>query len=447
MPHANNGEHGPRVSAQAKPSTGVQGATIVLSVVLHAVVAGGVFWAFRSLQQEPVVEEVAEVAAAPGGSTVGIELPVVVGEGVQRAVGPVDPMGDPPRIGGGTSVARLDQGTAGTGGDPGVRAPALNLADRDEHMRLSPDLVNRLDRDQLQRLRVARKRQSWEDRRSTTHPTELTLLVTGPGIVLERRADSPTMPSRGVEQSPAPSVRGGAPGEPGDLGEGAAPRGGAAGTLASEPGAGLMTARAGLDHRASAPIASARPDVTEGLVSVPSRDAARPRDDVDSEQEVATTVRSLVHASTAGGAAGDGQGGSAGGGEPGAGASEGAGSRGQPLGLGAGDVYEFWTNDPRLLPYFRLLHARIDPLWRHAFPKAAIMDLRQGTVILMFTVHADGQVSVQWPPVRPSGFEEFDRNCADAIRRAAPLPPIPPQLGVSSLTIRAPFVASNPVVR
>ena len=41
--------------------------------------------------------------------------------------------------------------------------------------------------DQLQRMRVARVRQSWEDRRSTTHPTELTLLVTGTGPVLERR--------------------------------------------------------------------------------------------------------------------------------------------------------------------------------------------------------------------------------------------------------------------
>ena len=54
---------------------------------------------------------------------------------------------------------------------------------------------------------------------------------------------------------------------------------------------------------------------------------------------------------------------------------------------------------------------------------------------------------MSWPPVRPSGIDEFDRNCADAIRRAAPLPPIPAELGVSSLTIRAPFVASNPVVR
>jgi protein TonB len=94
-----------------------------------------------------------------------------------------------------------------------------------------------------------------------------------------------------------------------------------------------------------------------------------------------------------------------------------------------------------------MLHAKIDPLWANAFPKSAIAELKQGMVILKFTVYADGHVAVQWPPVRPSGIDEFDRNCADAIRRAAPFPPIPRELGVSSLTIRAPFVASNPVVR
>ncbi len=415
------------MDARVKPSTGVQGATIVLSLAVHAIVASGAWLAVRALHEAPHLDEEAVPAGVPSATAVTLELPVV-GEGALVEPGPIDRTGDPPRAGGGASLPRLDEGAVGAGGDPRSSAPALNLADRDEHMRLSPDLLNRLDRDQLQRLRVARKRQSWEDRRSTTHPTELTLVVTGPGTLKERRPDSRAMPSRGVEQSPPPSVLGGASGAPGQIGDGEsdAPRGGTAGAPASEPGTGVMAAQPGLDHRASAPIASARPDVTEGPVSVPSRDPARPRDDVDSEQEVATTVRSLVHASTAGGAPGEGQGGSAGGGEPGAGAIEGAGSRAHPLGLGTGDVFEFWTSDPRLVPYFRMLHARIDPLWAHAFPKSAIMDLRQGTVILMFTVHAGGQVTVQWPPVRPSGVDEFDRNCADAIRRAAPLPPIPP---------------------
>jgi protein TonB len=117
------------------------------------------------------------------------------------------------------------------------------------------------------------------------------------------------------------------------------------------------------------------------------------------------------------------------------------------MGVGEGEIFDFWTSDPRLVPYFRQLHARIDPLWVNAFPRSALLELKQGTVILQFTVSADGRVSVQWPPLRPSGVDEFDRNCADAVRRAAPFPPIPASLGVSSLTVRAPFVASNPIVK
>jgi len=115
--------------------------------------------------------------------------------------------------------------------------------------------------------------------------------------------------------------------------------------------------------------------------------------------------------------------------------------------LGEGDVYDYWTTDPRLLPYFRQIHARIDPLWADAFPKSALFELKQGTVILELTIFADGRVAVSWPPLRPSGVEEFDHNCAEAIRRAAPFPPIPRELGTRSLRIRAPFVANNPIVK
>jgi TonB family protein len=182
-------------------------------------------------------------------------------------------------------------------------------------------------------------------------------------------------------------------------------------------------------------------------VAVPADARLRPTDDVDSNQEVATTVRSLVMASTPGGAAGVGQGGAGGGGEAGSGGSDGAGSHAKPLGIGEGDVFDYWTRDPRLLPYFRQIHAKIDPLWADAFPKSALLDLKQGMVILEFTVQADGHATVAWPPLRASGVDEFDRNVADAIRRASPLPPIPASLGVHILRIRAPFVVNNPVVK
>jgi TonB family protein len=447
-------ENGQRVASTTKK---VHGFTIALSIGLHVAVTAGLSWMAMALAprshdgEKPPAASLAGADDAPGSSTaaIAVELPVA-GEGVLIDERTVDPTGEPPRATAGDTVARLDTGSAGRGGETQVRTPALNLADANDRMRLSPDLVSRLDRDQLQRLRVARIRQSWEDRRSTTHPAELTLLVTGAGTVLERRVASRTMPSRGALESRAASVRGG------DIGASSPDRspdaeralGGARlGSLEGAPGSGVMRAAAGIDHRASAPIASARPDVTRGPVAVPAPTSARPRDDVDSEQEVATTVRSLVHASSAGGTQGDGQGGAGGGGESAAGGASGAGSSARPLGLGEGDVFDYWTSDPRLLPYFRQIHAKIDPLWASAFPKSALLELKQGTVILEFTVSADGHAVVSWPPARPSGVDEFDRNCAEAIRRAAPFPPIPSALGVHSLRIRAPFVASNPIVK
>jgi TonB family protein len=99
-----------------------------------------------------------------------------------------------------------------------------------------------------------------------------------------------------------------------------------------------------------------------------------------------------------------------------------------------------------LVPYFRRVQARIEPLWADAFPKSALLDLQQGTVILEFTIGEDGTAHVTWPPLRPSGVEAFDRNCADAIRRASPFEPIPHELARHSLRIRAPFVASSLIV-
>lgn len=425
-------------------------ATIAASAAFHALVGGGVFWlALQSFTVQPRAPDARQAPEPTSSSALTVELPTV-GDEVLLDDLPVDPEGDPPQVSGGAAIAHLDTGQAGHGGDAHVPVPALNLADGNERMRLSPDPRSRFERDQLQRLRVARVRESWEDRRSTTHPTELTLLVTGTGPVLERRPAAPAEPSRGALQSPPPGVRGASLGasSPGAAGETPSPVGGArVGSMLGAPGVGLATANAGLDHRESAPIASARPDVTRGPVAVPANEAARPRDDVDSDQQVATTVRSLVHASTAGGAPGEGQGGNGGGREPGAGATTGAGSHARVLGVGEGEVLDFWTSDPRLVSYFRQLHAKIDPLWTNAFPKSALLELKQGTVILVFVVHADGRATVQWPPARPSGIDEFDRNCADAIRRAAPFPPIPRELGVSTLTIRAPFVANNPAVQ
>jgi TonB family protein len=144
---------------------------------------------------------------------------------------------------------------------------------------------------------------------------------------------------------------------------------------------------------------------------------------------------------------GEGRGGSGGGGDPGAGGAFGFGSQGRPIGPGDSEWFDLNTNDPRLLPYFRKIHAKLDPLWINAFPKEALYELKQGTVIFEVTISADGAVSVAWPPLRPSGIDEFDRNCLAAIKRGSPFEPIPRELGRSTLKVRMPFDASNPIVK
>jgi TonB family protein len=426
------------------------GLTLVVSAALHVVAAAGLVIGRAGAQTAPeplATATPARPAPVPAG------LPVVE-EGISIVDEPVEPALPPPAAGAGDTVARPDTGRPGRGGEATAREPAVNLADVDEQLRYSPELLSRLDRDQVQRLRVRRERRSFEDRRSTPHPAELTFVAIGNGAVFERRPHAMRDPSRGALESPEASAAGAAVGSGADAPADEDARlasnrlGGAIpGSYEAMPGVGLRDAPAGRDHRVAAYVANARPAVTSGPVAVPTLGHGRPEDDVDSRQEVATTVRALVHASTAGGAPGDGEGGSRGGGDPGAEGAQDARSAARPLGLGEGEIYDYWTRDPRLLPYFRRLHARLDPLWASAFPKTALLDLKQGTVILEFTVFADGHVAVAWPPLRPSGVDEFDRNVADAIRRAAPFEPLPRELNTSRLVIRAPFVANNPIVK
>ena len=413
----------------------------------HALgLAGVAIVAYGSFSSRPA--EQAE-APRPPEKLIAIELPGF-DEGSLIDDHADVPTGAVPVAFGGSAVARVDDGRRGGGGDA-TGAKATNLADEADTLRLSPDTRSHLDRDQVQRLQTARARQTREDRRSTTQPMELTFLATGKGTHEERRPRADTDPSRGSLRARTAVVLGGPAGAR-DRSEGddVAPRGGAAqpGGSVSSPGVGLRAAAEGTDHRASANIAFGRPSVTEAAVSIPATTRGRPHDTVDSDQEVASTVRSLVHASVAGALrAGAGRGGAGGAGDPGAGGGAGRGSVASPLGRGDGDVFDFNTRDPSLLPYFRKLHAKIDPLWRDAFPKSAMLELKQGTVILEFVIEANGAARVVWPPARPSGIDEFDKNCAEAIRRAGPFEPIPAALGVRRLRVRAPFVAKNPVIK
>ena len=396
----------------------------------------------------------AESRTAAPTDVVAIELPAFA-EGTLVADHEVVPEGEVPIAHGGSTIARVDTGNLGRGGS-NAGARAVNLAALDEDLSLSPDLTSRLDRDQHQRLKTTTTlRTTREDRRATTNPMELTFLASGTGEHPERRPSAPTDPSRGSLLAPRPaSVVGGHAGtRESDDADGPGATAGAArpGQLLASPGVGVRAGEAGARHDVAARIAQGRPAVAEGPPTITASFRGRPSDTVDSDQEVASIVQSQVHASFAGGLAGVGRGGSNGPApDPGAGGTQGRGSVARALGAGDGDVVDWYTDDPMLLPYFRKIHAKVDPLWRDAFPRSALLELKQGTVILEFTIATDGSVKVSWPPARPSGIDEFDRNCADAIRRAGPFEPIPAALreqGRTSLRIRAPFVAKNPIVK
>ena len=142
----------------------------------------------------------------------------------------------------------------------------------------------------------------------------------------------------------------------------------------------------GTQRSQAARIAQGRPAVAEGPPTITAAFRGRPSDTVDSEQEVASIVASQVHASFAGGLTGPGRGGSNGPSpDPGAGGTQGRGSTARAMGTGEGDILDWYTNDPMLMPYFRKIHAKVDPLWKDAFPKSAMLELKQGTVILEFT--------------------------------------------------------------
>ena len=425
---------------------------LVASFVAHVSLLSIAGIAAYHLTQARERREAESRTAAPSGA-LAIELPTFT-EGLLLSDHDEVREGTIPSAHGGATIARVDTATLGRGGQA-TGARATNLASMDEDLNLNPDLASHLDRNQEQRLKTAAFRTTREDRRATTHPMEVTFLATGTGEHQERRPNAPSDPSRGSLASPLPaSVLGGHAGtrEPDDLeGPGASPGASRSGQLVASPGVGVRDGRAGTTHSEAARIAQGRPAVAEGPPTVTASFRGRPNDTVDSDQEVAAIVQSQVHASFAGGLAGDGRGGSNGPeSDPGAGGTKGRGATARALGAGDGDVFDWYTNDPKLLPYFRKIHAKVDPLWRDAFPKSAMLELKQGTVILEFTSASDGSARVSWPPVRPSGIDEFDRNCAEAIRRASPFEPIPAalrELGRTSLRIRAPFVAKNPIVK
>jgi TonB family protein len=145
---------------------------------------------------------------------------------------------------------------------------------------------------------------------------------------------------------------------------------------------------------------------------------------------VATRIQSILHASNAGGVPGAGTGGQAGPGPAGAGGTGGPGSISHALGTGLGSGVDVDPRDKRRTEYGRQLRNKVAAHTQEhqVFPRSAAYAGVAGIVIITIRILADGSVAGAWI-TRSSGIPELDENCRRGALKAAPFPPVPPELG------------------
>lgn len=100
----------------------------------------------------------------------------------------------------------------------------------------------------------------------------------------------------------------------------------------------------------------------------------------------------------------------------------------------------------RYNPYFRRMYKRVDRLVK--FPKKLALALEQGQLVARFRLYPDGRIGAV-SLSKSSGFRQFDKVVLRAIRRAAPFGTVPAAIlkGRTSVTVSAPYVFSNPLIR
>lgn len=93
------------------------------------------------------------------------------------------------------------------------------------------------------------------------------------------------------------------------------------------------------------------------------------------------------------------------------------------------------NSDRQAADYFGTIQAR---LARHKiYPQAARLRREEGTVLVRFTIVADGTIT-GWAVVQGSGHGSLDRAAEEMIQRASPLPPIPAGMGRAQIDITLP---------
>ena len=349
---------------------------------------------------------------------------------------------EPVLAGGGPLTRHPDTEFGGRGGSKTAAEAATNLDSHVDPISLETDALTHLERSQVQRLRTANARRSWDDHRATPTPMQLTFLATGKGGVPERRARATNAPGS-LAGSVAASLGGLAGATDADAGPAGDPAPGAAlpGRREPEQQAGVPSAAQRGAPSRGAQVLIARPWVMRGRPALPTEVRARPADVDDSSQAVAARVAALIHASTIGAPLGPGVGGEPVGGHPGRSGTEGIGSRATPSGFGPGlDA----LNDPGIQGFVAGLKQRVDDQLRRAFPDWAIEEGRSGHVIFELAVLADGRLE-RVRMVRPSGITEYDRNVLAGVRRIASFGPLPKALGQRAL-ITMSYTALNHVI-
>jgi len=340
---------------------------------------------------------------------------------------------EPPPAGGGPLQRHPDTEQAGRGGSRTTQLAATNLDSHIDPINLETDPLTHLDRSQVQRLRTAAERRSWDDHRATPNPMQLTFLATGSGRTRERR--SPGDAARGSVAGAFATPLGGAPGsaasEDGADGASAESLRGAAlaGSHQAVPLQGAVSAAPGALPSRGASVLLARPWVMRARPALPTELRGRPSDTDDSSQAVAARVAALIHASTIGAPLGPGVGGEPIGGRPGRSGNEGMGSHSAAGGFGPGPDA---LNDPGIQGFIAGLKQRVDEQLRRSFPDWAIEQGRSGHVIFELALLADGRLE-HVRMVRPSGIDEYDGNVLTGVRRIASFGPLPKALGQRAL--------------
>lgn len=413
-------------------------------MLLHASgLAGGAWLLAQSLRGSPPP---AAVLAPP----TALELEADLALPEVAALGPEsnEPSTLPPPLEvttGGRHAPRPDLEHPGRGGERTSAEAATNLVSSIDPIALERDPETQRDRSQVSRLRTANHRESRDDRRATPTPMELTFLATGPGHVRARRAYAATDPARGIVSGSVASTVGTKVGGQGATDVGAEPDAAAgsavAGSDSNRFGQGAPDGRDAQEFHAAARVLFARPLVPAARAAVPTETRGRPNDTLDSNQEVAAKVSSLLHASSAGGEVGPGVGGDRGGGLPGAFGASGLGSRSSPSGAGFGKDF---ADDPGFSGYSRALTNQLSRVLAKAFPDWAIEQGRGGHVIFEMTLSAAGKpTGVRL--VRPSGVGEYDDNVLRAVRAVPSFGRLPQGYGAPA-QFRVSWDALNPVV-